>query len=455
MKKIFILGLLSVMLVPLGSAQAAWTKANTELIEFNKKLKGKILDYTDNHGHDNRIWSRSLGQRRDLYVYLPPNFDPHKRYPLAIFLHGLGQDEQVMFDLAPLFDKSMYVGDLPPMIVAVPDGSVRGIPESKQPGTFFLNSNLGDFEDYVLDDVWDFLTLYFPIRPEREAHVLAGYSMGGYAAFSIGLRHRYCFSTVIGIHPPLNMRWMDDCGNYFAKFNPYHWGWRTNFDHPGEVIGRFGLTPVRVGQLTKPLFVSADEAIVEVSRNNPIELVERTCLRNGELQMYVGYGAYDEFNVTAQVESFLYLCKFKQIYVGVGYDADGHHDMRTAYRLWPGIVTWLAPRVTTRDIPVQTQVCERPNVAKKVAPPVERTAEIRVQPRPQPETSYWTPEHLSPGQSTTGGTNVAEAGPTIPTPTSRTSQIPPPNRADLGPAGQGIRYGLYDAPSVPSAPETK
>src|SRR2546421_3749127 len=35
----------------------------------------------------------------------------------------------------------------------------------------------------------------------------------------------------------------------------------------------------------------------------------------------------DEFNIDAQVESFLYLCKFRQIYVGVSYDPNGHHDV--------------------------------------------------------------------------------------------------------------------------------
>src|SRR5262249_26129273 len=150
-----------------------------------------------------------------------------------------------------LVDKSIYVGDLPPLIVAAPDGSVNGVPDVHKPATFFLNTSLGDYEDYLLNDVWDFLALTFPIRSEREAHVLAGVAVGGLAAFNIALRHRYCFGTVIGIHPPLNLRWMDDKGNYMAKFNPCHWGWRTSFDHPGEVVGRFGLHPVRVSHLIK------------------------------------------------------------------------------------------------------------------------------------------------------------------------------------------------------------
>ena len=87
MRKIIVLMLLTLAFVPLGTARAEWRKTNTELIELNRKLKGKVLDYTANHGCDNRIWSRMLGQRRDLYVYLPPNFDPQStlsnRHPAA------------------------------------------------------------------------------------------------------------------------------------------------------------------------------------------------------------------------------------------------------------------------------------------------------------------------------------------------------------------------------------
>ena len=316
----------------------------------------------------------------------------------------------MLLGLAPLLDHSIYVGDLPPLIVAAPDGTVNGVPDSHKPATFLLNSNQGDFEDYVLTDVWNFVASTFPLRSEREAHVLAGISMGGYAAFSLALRHRYCFGTVIGIHPPLNMRWMDECGNYMARFNPYHWGWRTNFDAPGEVVGRFGLYPVRVGQLIRPLFASSEEAIVEISRYNPIELVERTCLRNGELQMYVGYGAHDEFNCTAQVESFLYLCKFKRIYVGVGYDADGHHDLRTAYRLWPGIVTWLKPRLEVVELATPAPVCQAPNVTRRVPAQVQMPVQAQMlpppapafQPPPQPVTSTWTAPRFGSAADSSG-----------------------------------------------------
>ena len=301
-----------------------------------------MVDHTANHGHDRRIWSRSLGQKRDLYVYLPPNYDPDSRYPIVLFMHGFGQDEQLLLRLAPRIDEEICKGDLPPVIIAAPDGSTTGEPSYSQPGSFFLNSNAGNFEDLVLQDVWDFVCDRYPIRPEREAHVLAGASMGGFAAFSMGIRHRQAFGVAVGFHPPLNLRWVDLDGNYFANFDPHNWGWRTKLDRRREPVAKFygGLVKVRIAQLIDPLFGFDDDALEEISRQNPIELIDATQLRNGELAMFVGYGGQDEFNIDAQVESFLYMARCRGLSVGVAYEPFGHHDTTTAIRQWPDMVDW-------------------------------------------------------------------------------------------------------------------
>src|SRR5258708_4750330 len=64
-----------------------------ELNRVNRQLAGHIVDYTKNHGADRSLWSPALGQRRDMYVYLPPGYDPSKHYPLILWLHGFSQDE--------------------------------------------------------------------------------------------------------------------------------------------------------------------------------------------------------------------------------------------------------------------------------------------------------------------------------------------------------------------------
>ena len=52
---------------------------------------------------------------------------------------------------------------------SVQDGAITGEPCLHKPASFFINSAAGDFENWVMVDVWDFLTQNFPIRPERGA----------------------------------------------------------------------------------------------------------------------------------------------------------------------------------------------------------------------------------------------------------------------------------------------
>lgn len=68
------------------------------LDHLNSKLRGRVLDFTENHGSDRRIYSPILGRPRDLYVYLPPDYDPTVAYPLTIILHGAHIDEHAFLD---------------------------------------------------------------------------------------------------------------------------------------------------------------------------------------------------------------------------------------------------------------------------------------------------------------------------------------------------------------------
>ena len=61
--------------------------------------------------------------------------------------------------------------------------------------------------------------------------------------------------------------------------------------------------------------------------------------------MYIAYGGRDQFNITAQVDSFLYRAKQRGLTVGVGYDPQGKHDLATAMKLLPGVWEWLGPRL--------------------------------------------------------------------------------------------------------------
>ncbi|MCS7046140.1 MAG: alpha/beta hydrolase-fold protein, partial [Gemmataceae bacterium] len=289
-------------------------------------------------------------------VYVPPNFTAARRYPLIVFLHGFASDEQSFLKVVPYLDKAICKGLFPPVIVAAPDGSIKGEPCLHEPASFFVNSSAGDFEDFVLGDVWDFMTQHFPIRPERECRALVGVSMGGGAAFDLGMRHRHCIGIVAGIFPSLNLRWLDCNGDYRGKFDPRRMAWRDQIKNPHEVVASFagGLLNVRLTHLLGPTFGTTDDAIVEISKHNPIELIDRTRLRNGELEMFIAYAGKDEYNIDAQVESFLYVAKHRGLGIHVVYDPLGHHDSITAMNMVPHLLAWLAPRLMPYSPCVET-----------------------------------------------------------------------------------------------------
>ena len=275
-----------------------------------------------------------------MYVYLPPGYDPSKHYPLAIFLHGAAQDELFFLQVyVRLFDKAIAEGKIPPMILAAPDGSIHGKACLLIPATFWTDSRAGPFERYLMCDVWNYLHENFPIKPGREAHSITGVSMGGGAAVGLAIKYKDRFKTVVGMMPLVNIRYVDCHGKYRTDFNPECWGMREKFNGH-ESLGTRQLATLRFNTLFAPLYGRGDDAILGMSEINPLEIMERTNLQNGELNMYIAYGGKDQFNIAAQVESFLYVARQRGIDITVDYDPNGRHNLSTGLQFFPRAVEW-------------------------------------------------------------------------------------------------------------------
>ena len=157
------------------------------LDRLNRRLAGRVVDYTHNHGADRRIFSPILGRPRDLYIYLPPGYTP--RGPTrSSSLHMASVDEHMFVgaDRIVELDGMIRRGAFPPAIVAMPDGLIDGENRINGPHSFFLNGRFGRFEDHILYEVVPFLTSHYSIRPEPGAHGLLGVSAGGLG----GVEHR-------------------------------------------------------------------------------------------------------------------------------------------------------------------------------------------------------------------------------------------------------------------------
>jgi hypothetical protein len=313
------------------------------LTEINSKLHGRIIDVTKNHGQDCRYYSQALGTKRDMYVYVPPGYDGLKQYPIMIWLHGLIQGEESFLEIAPLFDRAIAEGKMPPVIIAAPDGTVTGRVRLTQFGTFFLNGVHGNYEDMLVNDVWAYLNANFAIRPEKEAHVLAGASMGGLSAFNLAIKHRDTFHIVAGILPPLDLLFEDSRGGHSGPFDPNNIV-RKEEIRPLRVVGRlYGVIPVREGALIRPVYGNRRDIDAEMISENPADMLEIYQVKPGELQMFIAYGAKDQFNIQGETDSFLYFAGLRDLTATVVVDASGRHNKMTGRKFFDFYGEWLTP----------------------------------------------------------------------------------------------------------------
>ena len=232
------------------------------------------------------------------------------------------------------------------MIAAAPDGSLRGDFWLWDHGSWFTNSRHGRFEDYIVDDVLGFLHREFPIHPDRGQHVAIGWSMGGFASYKIAMRYPHTFKVLVGVYPNLNMRWSDCRGDYRADFNPNCWGTIEELD-PGMLLGvvpDFHF-PVSFDWAICRVWGRGPEAVRRLSAENPIELLEELGVTNEQYDMLVTYGRHDEYNVDAQVESFLYRARQLGLDVWVRYNPEGHHHSKYVPECLPDAFRWVGWRL--------------------------------------------------------------------------------------------------------------
>ena len=330
----------------------AWvaTPAQAQLFEFvspdrlNRHLCGKVIDYTHNHGSDRRIYSPILNKPRDLYVYLPPGYNPAVAYPLIVFLHGADVDEHDFLDPGDLklLDRMMSRGEIPPAVIAAPDGTYEGKNWLTSTHSLWVNGLGGRFEDHVVAEIVPFATRTYSIRPERQGHALLGVSAGGYGAMAIALKHRDVFGAVATLAGPLNMLYDNCAGGYGDDFDPATYRQRTEYD--GEmVIARFyfGLLRRHVKTFLEPVYGCGTDVVAKLSCDNPADLLSSTDLRPGDLAIYLNYPGLDNYNFDAQNLSFAWLAAQRGVNIDLTCVPGGHHNLAYIEGAEPTAYQWL------------------------------------------------------------------------------------------------------------------
>jgi enterochelin esterase-like enzyme len=203
--------------------------------------------------------SKSVGDTRKMMIYLPPGYSSDTKYPVLYLLHGAGDNETGWTRNGAanhIFDNLFADKKIAPMIVVMPNGS----PQGPRPGTVLAGTimkradtdkngivsreeflaaaetlykeldtgkldekelskglnrmmpasggtggrqrGFGDFvsgfENDLLKDIIPYVESHYPVQPDREHRAIAGLSMGGGQALTIGLRHLDLFAYIGG-----------------------------------------------------------------------------------------------------------------------------------------------------------------------------------------------------------------------------------------------------------------
>ncbi|QQS40511.1 MAG: esterase family protein [Acidobacteriota bacterium] len=173
----------------------------------NEVVRGKSLENTVTKENPDR----------NVAVYLPPSYaeSSDRRYPVLYLLHGIGDTEKTWlrawfpgnegFDTIPsLMDSGIKEHAFGEYIVVMPDGRTNWF------GSFYVNSSVtGNWDDFFSKELVAFIDSKYRTIADADHRAVAGHSMGGYGALSLGMRHPDVFGTVYAMNPAV-MDWGGD-----------------------------------------------------------------------------------------------------------------------------------------------------------------------------------------------------------------------------------------------------
>ena len=191
-KRLPIVVLFVLLLYSHASAQQTAPASASKLLELTvpaPSLKGNLLgDPTE----------------QNIYVYLPPSYaSSAKRYPTLYLLHGfLGNSSAWTsgayqgMNLQTLMDELIKAGKVREMIVVAANGF------NAYGGSFYTNSPVtGNWDDFITKDLVTNIDTTYRTIAKAESRGIAGHSMGGYGAVTLGMNHPDVFNALYALSP--------------------------------------------------------------------------------------------------------------------------------------------------------------------------------------------------------------------------------------------------------------
>ncbi|MCC6899439.1 MAG: prolyl oligopeptidase family serine peptidase [Polyangiaceae bacterium] len=250
--------------------------------------------------------SSALGVEKQYLVHLPEGYhDSGKRYPVVYLLHHLTSSERTWMDD---MEVDATASDLAlQAILVMPDGDDSYFTNSVTPADYeqCLAGPLpferreppaqycvrqANYEDYLISDLVAEVDARYRTVARADARALTGVSMGGFAAFSIVLRHPDVFRSAASHSGVLSLRY---AGPY-----PFDARALTLFDAPAGRIAALG----PLGGWWQVLF---GDRLAHWNAIDPAELAKTVGLEG--LSLYLDAGWADEYGLHAEAAHLHYL----------------------------------------------------------------------------------------------------------------------------------------------------
>ncbi len=246
--------------------------------------------------------SKILKQDVHFSICLPANYyDTKQSFPVVYLLHGLGDNESSWLEygqISQYADKAVSDGDIKPMIFVMPEAF----------RTYYVNDYSGSFlyQDMFVKEFVPYIDSLFRTKPDRQHRALMGYSMGGFGALNLHLKH----SDIFGTSVPLSISVRTDEQYMTEDASGWDDQWGRLFGEPG-FTGKDRITEYY--KQNSPFHILTQMSATDIKKLNIFidngDKEQTLCRSNEELHILMrNLNIPHEFRVRDGGHSFQYWC---------------------------------------------------------------------------------------------------------------------------------------------------
>lgn len=209
-------------------------------------------------------------------IYLPPDFDKRKKYPMVIFVHGAGYLQNTINGWNNYYREFMFNHLLTRRGYVVLDIDYRGSAGYGRDWRTDVHDFLGgkDYEDHL--DAIDFMVRNYSVNPQKVG--VYGGSYGGFMAGMLVMRAPDKIAAAAALRPVFDWK------NYFAS-SPVYTAERLGFPEKNPEAYRRSSPIAYADNLQKPLLILHGLLDDNVHAQDSIQLIEKL-MRLGKTQYF-------------------------------------------------------------------------------------------------------------------------------------------------------------------------